>query len=413
MISKNQKNNETDDSKMNEELQKFYQKARKAIKKKSSPLTSFSPATAILRDLKNKRTFDIIKVRETVDSKPFCFDFGSGTILVFRYKVECVDAELMLYVPAIKSFQKKIQIGKFYEIASKRNFHYEMYDEGVNEWIIYVNRIKNVSIVELSIKDRMAWKMIKKKKDIKFGFDENWLEKSLPISNNLENLEIFLESPRDINKGNQLCPPLKVLRLEYIQQIEITEMSGSIIKNLEYSALLHNNKVIKLYVPYFLKDIVSNLIEKLLNLNLIVNRLKVFNRENYIGFLWDCTLSGFIFRDKIYEERLMSIKEGKDFFNNSEGNEFLKYLKNKKNNNKRHYSPKRRRPRERDWRDEEDEYWEDDDDYYYRRDRDRDRDYRKSDKKKRKFNNGGNKRYQKFDKPLVYRRKDKVSKKPQ
>ena len=374
------------DEKMNEELQKFYQKARKATKKKSSPLTSFSPATAILKDLKNKRTFDIIKVKEAIDSKPFCFDFGSGTILVFRYKVECVDAELMLYVPAIKSFQKKIQLGKFYEIASKRNFHYEMYDEGVNEWIIYVNRIKNISQVEMNIKDRMAWKITTKSKEIKFGFDENWLEKSLPINNNLENLETFLEGPKDINRTTMLCIPLKVLRLEFQQQIEITEVSGSIIKNLEYSALLQNNRVVKLYIPYFLKDIVSNLIEKLLNMNLIINRLKLFHRKEYIGFLWDCTLSGFIFRDKLYEEKLMSIKEGKDFFENSEGEDFIKFLKKKKEN-KRKFSQEKKKPRKKEWKDE----------------------YRDSDKKRKKPQNGGKRRYKRYEEPLVYRRKDKIS----
>jgi len=372
------------DQNMNAELQKFYEKARNATKKKPSPLTSFSPATAILKDLKNKRTFDIIKIKQAIDQKPFCFDFGSGTILVFRYKVECVDAELMLYVPAIKSFQKKIQLNKFYEIASKRNFHYEMYDEGVNEWIIYVNRIKNISQVEMNIKDRMAWKMTPKTKEIKFGFDENWLEKSLPISNNLENLESFLETSKDINRNTMLCVPMKVLRLEYQQQIEITELSGSIIKNLEYSALLHNNRVVKLYVPYFLKDIVSNLIEKLLNMNLIINRLKLFQRKDYIGFLWDCTLSGFIFRDKLYEEKLMSIKEGHSFFENSEGQDFLKFLKKKKEG-KRKFSPERKRYRNREWNE----------DYY-----------RESGKKKR---NGGKRKYKRYEEPMVYRRKDKKS----
>lgn len=369
------------ENQMNQELQKFYEKARKAIKKKPSPLTNCSPATAILKDLKHKRTFDIIRVKSAIDQKPFCFDFGSGTILVFRYAIECIDAELMLYVPAIKSFQKKIQIGKFYEIASKRNFHYQMYEEGINEWIIYVNRIKNISFVEMNIKDRMAWKMAEKKKEIQFGFDENWLEKSLPIDNNLDGLEAFLESPRDINRGNLLCVPLKVLRLEFIQQIEITEMSGSIIKNLEYAALLHNKQVVKLYVPYFLKDIVSNLIEKLLNMNLVINRLKLFNRKEFVGFLWDCTLSGFIFRDKQYEDKLLSIKDGRDFFKNAEGQDFLEFLQKKKET-QRKFSHEERRPRRME-----------------RRDR-----YKRSDQKNK---NGGRKKYKKYNGPPVYRRKDK------
>ena len=59
------------------------------------------------------------------------------------------------------------------------------------------------------------------------------------------------------------------------------------------------SKIIKLYVPYFLKDLVSNLIEKFLEYNIVVNRLKVFYKvgegnELYAGFLWDPTLSGFV-----------------------------------------------------------------------------------------------------------------------
>lgn len=363
------------EKKMNEEIKKFYNIARKQKQKKPSPLMAFSPATAILKDLKNKRTFDIVKIKEAMDSKPFCFDFGSGTILVFRYKVHCVDAEMMLYVPAIKSFQKKIHIGKFYEIASKRNFHYEIYEEGLNEWIIYVNRIKNISQVELKIKDRMAWQLINKTKEIKFGFDENWLEKSLPINNNLENLESYFETADDINRNSMLCTPLKILRLEYRQQIELSEKSGSIIKNLEYSALLHNNRVMKLYVPYFLKDIVSNLIEKLLSMNLVINRLKLFHRKDYIGFLWDCTLSGFIFQNKLYEEKLMSIKEGVEFFSGEEADDFITFLQ-RRNDKKRHYSPVRRN----NWRQGG---------------------YRANEGQSRR------KKYIRQDEPMVYRRKDR------
>lgn len=302
-------------------------------------LAQFSKATSIIKDIKTKNTLDIIRIKQKLDEKPHCFDFGSGIILVYRFQVETVDAEINLYVPAINSFVKKIEVGKFYRIHSKRSFHYEVYEDGINEWILYVNRIKNISMFNMSIKQRMAWRMKDKSKPIKFGFDENWLEKSLPIDNNLDNTKQFLESPKDITRDNLLSPPIKILRLEFIQQLEFLENSGSIIKNLEYSALLHNNKVIKLFVPYFLKDIISSLSENLLTMNLIVNKLKLFTRGEHIGFLWDCTLSGFIFISKLYEEKLMSIKDGVEFFFGSESEEFIKFIwrsklknKNQKNN---------------------------------------------------------------------------------
>ena len=360
---------EEEDERIRKGVEDFYAKAAKQkIKKKTQDLT-FSPASAILKDLKNKRTFDVIKIKEEVDSKPFCFDFGSGNILVFRYKVHCIDAELMLYVPAIKSFKKKIQVGKFYEIASKRNFHYEVFTENCDKWIIYVNRIKNLSLFDMKIKDRMIWQTKPKSKDIKFGFDENWLDKSLPIPNNLENLDVYFETTKDINKNSLLSAPLNVLRLEFIRQIEIHQKTGSIIKNLEYQALLHNNKVVRIYVPYFLKDIISNLTEKLLNNNLIINKLKLFFKKEYIGFLWDCTLSGFIFKQKKYEQKLMSIREGRDFFETNSGINFTNFLHNK-NNKKQKHSPKKRHYRNDDDRDynynrNRDRY--DQDDSYYRR----------------------------------------------
>lgn len=339
------------------ELQQFYAKTqkKKTDQKKSTPAISFSPAAAILKDITDQRSFDVIRIKQALDQKPFRFDFGAGDILVFRYQVECVDAELMLYVPAIKSFSKKIEINKFYEIASKRNFHYQVFEEGINEWILYVNRIKNISHIPLKIKDRLVWKSKPKSKMVKFDFDESWLEKSLPISNNLVNLTKFCESPRDINRSSLLSSPIHVLRLEYQKQIEIVERSGSIIKNLEYNALLHNKKMIKLYVPYFLKDIVSNLIEKLLNMNIIINRLKVFYREGYTGLLWDCTLSGFIFRNKEYEQKMLSIKDGKDFFDNRDGEDLLDYLDQRResrlqgeeNRRKREQNRNRKHSRER------------------------------------------------------------------
>ena len=331
----NQKQNDVSpesQKRMENELKKFYEKTKQKKKddKKPERTMQFSSAVSILKDMREKRSFDVIRVKEALDQKPFLFDFGSGLILVFRYRVECVDAELMLYVPAIKSFTKKIELNRFYEIASKRNFHYQVFEEKINEWILYVNRIKNISHIQLRIKDRLAWKTIEKSKKIKFTFDESWLEKSLPISNNLETLKVFCESPRDINRGTLLSPPLNVLRLEYQRQIEIVEKSGSIIKNLEYNALLHNQKMVKLYVPYFLKDIVSNLVEKLLNMNIVINRLKVFNREDYLGLLWDCTLSGFVFKNKTYDEKMLSIKDGRGFFNDEEGEDLMDLLDERK-----------------------------------------------------------------------------------
>ena len=317
---------------MENELKKFYEKTKQKKKddKKPEKTMKFSSAVSILKDMREKRSFDVIRVKEALDQRPFLFDFGSGLILVYRYRVECVDAELMLYVPAIKSFTKKIELNRFYEIASKRNFHYQVFEEKINEWILYVNRIKNISHIQLRIKDRLAWKTREKTEKIKFAFDESWLEKSLPISNNLETLKVFCESPRDINRGTLLSPPLNVLRLEYQRQIEIVEKSGSIIKNLEYNALLHNKKLVKLYVPYFLKDIVSNLVEKLLNMNIVINRLKIFNREDYLGLLWDCTLSGFVFKNKTYDEKMLSIKDGRGFFNDAEGEDLMDLLDDRK-----------------------------------------------------------------------------------
>ena len=293
-------------------------------------LSVFSSATSIIKDLKNKNTFDIIRIKEQIDTKPLTFDFGSGIVLVYTFLVEVVDAELHLYIPALNSFLKKIEVGKFYRIHSKRSFHYEIFEDKINKWILYVNRIKNISLYTTSIKQRMEWKLRDRTKPIQFGFDENWLEKSLPIDNNLEQTKKFLETPNDINRDNMLSPPLKVMRLEFIQQLEFVEKSGSIIKNLEYSALLHNNKVVKLYIPYFLKDIITHLSENLLSMNIIINRLKLFQRKESIGFLWDCTLSGFIFTPKAYEEKLMSIKDGIEFFFGPESEEFHKFIWKKK-----------------------------------------------------------------------------------
>lgn len=69
---------------------------------------TFSSAIMILKDQKKKNYWDIIKIIEKIDDKPVLFDFGAGLVLVFRYVVETIDARLLLLVPAVKSFVKKI-----------------------------------------------------------------------------------------------------------------------------------------------------------------------------------------------------------------------------------------------------------------------------------------------------------------
>lgn len=43
-----------------------------------------------------------------MDDKPVTFDFGAGLVMVYRYVIETIDARLLLFVPAVKSFVKKI-----------------------------------------------------------------------------------------------------------------------------------------------------------------------------------------------------------------------------------------------------------------------------------------------------------------
>ena len=128
----------------------------------------------------------------------------------------------------------------------------------------------------------------------------------MPIKNSLDDCSHFFESLDDVDKDTLLCAPLQILRIQMHKQIEVTEPTGSVIKNLEYFALNHKSKIIRLYVPYFLKDLVSSLMEKFLDSNIVINKLKVFYKvgnenELFAGFLWDPTLSGFVTVPKTQE----------------------------------------------------------------------------------------------------------------
>ena len=297
---------------------------------KSEP--KFSKTVWILKDIRKKECRDIIKVTNRVDSKPVLFDFGAGNVMVIRYTIETFDGLINLFVPAINSFIKKIAVNKYYELGSKRCYNYEVAETKTNDWIIYVNRIKNLTAVNLKLGDRLEWQAQPKTKDIEFPFDENWLEKSLPIKNNLVDCKAYFTNLEDVDPDTLLSAPLKVLRLQAGKQIEVVEPSGSIIRNVEFMALNHLNKLVRLYVPYFLKDLVNSISEKLIQYNIVINRLKVFykkvERETFAGFLWDPTLSGFIFLPKENEERFMSIKDGEDIFGKVDGHSLIDFIVN-------------------------------------------------------------------------------------
>ena len=306
-------------------------KAQEVKKIDNNLLEIFSETKDILRDEKHWNKKDIIRIKKQLDTKPYCFDFGSGNILVIRFDVEAIDGNFKLYVPAIKSFLFLIKEGKYFEIKSKRVFHWEIKEEGENEWILYINRIKNLYPIVLNIKQRMVWKLKKKTDKIFFNDFDDFEEKLLPMPNSLKFTKKYMESVKDIDRETLLSKPIKIIRLEFKRQLEITKYDNSIIKNLEYSTLTHNNKIFNIYVPYFLKDIISSLEDKLQSSNLLVSQLKLIYLENNIGFLWDCTLSGFEFENKTYQEKLMTLQNGSEFFFGEDSNNFIQFLLHTKN----------------------------------------------------------------------------------
>lgn len=334
--------------------------------------TAFSSAVSILKDIKHKSCWDVIKVIEKLDDKPVMFDFGAGNVMVIRYVIETVDARLNLFVPAVNSFVKKIQIGKFFELGSKRAYNFELSNRETNEWIVYVNRIKNLNPINLKLKERVEWQKSTKSIEIEFPFDETWLDKCLPIKNSLDDCERFFESLEDIDPDTLLSLPIKIMRVQLSRQIEVEESTGSVIKNLEYYALNHQSKIIKLYVPYFLKDLLNFMNEKFLENNIIINKLRVFYKktdsEVFAGFLWDPTLSGFVTIKKTMEEKLLSIRDGEEIFASLHFNKKLERIivsfedaeRKLKNNKKRSTSAKRDQKRgsyrDQDYYGEEDFY---------------------------------------------------------
>ena len=291
----------------------------------------FSKSVWILKDVKKKNTRDIIKIVSRMDEKPVLFDFSAGQVLVIRYSIETYDGLMSLFIPSINSFIKKIQVGRYFELASRRCYNYEA-NSKMCDWIIYVNRIKNLTEAKLTIGERLAWNAHSKSKIIDFPFDETWLDKSLPIKNNLDDCKVFFDNLEDIDSDTMLSIPLKILHLKEGPPIEVNEPNGSVIRNIEFMALNHNHKLIRLYVPYFLRDLVKTISERLDTFSIIVNRLKVFFKKTqnvtYAGFLWDPTLSGFIYREKEKNEMESSAKDGEDIFGKLDGHSLIELIVN-------------------------------------------------------------------------------------
>ena len=289
----------------------------------------FSKSVWILKDIKKKNTRDVIKIISKIDEKPVLFDFSAGQILVIRYSIETYDGLMNLFIPSINSFIKKIKVGRFFELGSRRCYNYELGNK-MCDWIVYVNRIKNLTEAKLKIGERLVWNAQPKSKIIDFPFDETWLDKSLPIKNNLDDCKVFFDNLEDIDSDTMLSIPLKILSLKEGLQIEVLEPTGSIIKNIEFMALNHNNKLIRLYVPYFLRDLVKTINERLGQFYIIINRLKIFFKKTpettYAGFLWDPTLSGFVYKNKEESEKALSGLEGDDIFGKLDGHSLIELI---------------------------------------------------------------------------------------
>ena len=272
---------------------------------------------------------DVIKIISRIDEKPVLFDFSAGNILVIRYSIETYDGLMNLFIPAINSFIKKLKVGRFFELGSRRCYNFEI-GNNICDWIIYVNRIKNLTQINLKLGDRFLWNAQPKSKIIDFPFDETWLDKSLPIKNNLVDCATFFDNLEDIDPDTMLSIPLKILRIKEGPQIEVIEPTGSIIKNIEFMGLNHNHKLVRLYVPYFLKDLVKTISDRLGQFNIIVNRLKVFFKQTpettYAGFLWDPTLSGFIFQPKEDSQRTLGGSDGEDIFGKLDGHSLIEMI---------------------------------------------------------------------------------------
>lgn len=295
---------------------------------KSQTSKNFSQLQSILLDKKSSDTWDIIRIVSQIDEAPFLFDFGSGNVHIVRFGIETIDSTAFLFVPAVKSFLKKIEMNRYYELGSKRIFLWKT--EESKDWILYVNRIKNLNVVNLGLKERIAWKDAQRKA-VELPIDSLWKERILPTKNLLAEVKHFFSEIDDIDSEKHLSPPLKIIKLQHMQQIEITESTGSIIKNHEYFGLTPDLKILRLYVPYFLKDLITLMLDKMSEFNLIINRLKIFfkrfkKHELYAGFLWDPTLSGFLFEPKTELEKKTLMSQGYDFFAICENHSYLEHL---------------------------------------------------------------------------------------
>lgn len=77
------------------------------------------------------------------------------------------------------------------------------------------------------------------------------------------------------------------------------------MRNAEFTALINNMKIVKVYVPYYFKDMVNTYGSRLNYYDLVINRLKLFYKitknEKFIGLFWDPTTTGIAYITKTQE----------------------------------------------------------------------------------------------------------------
>ena len=104
----------------------------------------------------------MIKVISRTDEKPVPFDFGAGNMMVIRYIIETFDGLINLFVPYIHFILQRLVIGRFFKLGDRKCFDFKSNNSKTREWIVFVNRLKNITLIDLKLAERSHGSAIKK-----------------------------------------------------------------------------------------------------------------------------------------------------------------------------------------------------------------------------------------------------------